>query len=67
MLSISWKIKLRPQILTTIDLHRATFPTFPYLLGMDVREEAVVSLPSGFRMPGKPDISKSQILLARTG
>jgi hypothetical protein len=32
------------------------------LLGMDGRQEAVVSLPSGFRMPGKPDISKSQIL-----
>ena len=67
MPSISWKIKLRPQILTTIDLHRGTFPTFPHLLGMDVHQEAVVSLPSGFRMPGKPDISKSQILPARTG
>jgi hypothetical protein len=67
MPSISWKIKLRPQILTTIDLHRGTFPTFPHLLGMDVDQEAVVSLPSGFRMPGKPDISKSQIPPARTG
>jgi hypothetical protein len=34
---------------------------------MDVHQEAVVSWPSGFRMPGKPDISKSQILPARTG
>jgi hypothetical protein len=37
------------------------------LLGMDGHQEAVVSLPSGFRMPGKPDISKSQILPAQTG
>jgi hypothetical protein len=67
MPSISWKIKLRPQILTTIDLHRGTFPPNSHLLGMDVHQEAVVSLPSGFRMPGKPEISKSQILPARTG
>jgi hypothetical protein len=64
MPSISWKIKLRPQILTTIDPPPRHIP---HLLGMDVHQEAVVSLPSGFRMPGTPDISKSQILPARTG
>jgi hypothetical protein len=28
MLNISWKIKLRPPILTTIDLHRGFTPAF---------------------------------------